>query len=447
MPVRQVKLEGELGRRLDLTLRRNFLALQLDTDFLRPFRQRQPRATVAPLDRFTGVGMLILASVLFAEDSPDPAVLARKDYLVEETIRTQSPSGYIGAFQEEENGAQLWAEYCFHDAAYIVYGLAEDYRHFRRARSLEAARKLADYLIAKWPGRVPGNYFTTLGAAEACLSLYDLTGDSRYLRFAADEPMGKRYRIAPAPLSSWAQELGPPRALSAEEIASQPDTPRKFDAVHLYRALATAMMQVHLNRIEPRENLLLMSRRMVAGLTRPVRPALLVTGGMGKEEVWEEDQDGRGHIAETCATVYGMWFFDEMLRLHGDLGYGDLVERAAYNALPGAQNPAGRRLRYFTPFSGPREYFQLDSYCCPNNFRRGMAALPGLVYYQTGDGLAVSLYTASTAEFQLPGEVRLTVRQETAYPSSEKSESAYSLPCPPASCCASAAPVIRPAPP
>jgi len=100
--------------------------------------------------------------VLFAEDSADPLVMERRNYLVGETIQTQSPSGYIGVYAEEADGAQLWTEYCFHDAAYIAYGLAEDYRHFRDARSLEAARKLADYLMAKWPHRTPGNFFTTL---------------------------------------------------------------------------------------------------------------------------------------------------------------------------------------------------------------------------------------------------------------------------------------------
>jgi len=97
--------------------------------------------------------------------------------------------------------------------------------------------------------------------------------------------------------------------------------------------------------------------------------------------VWDEEQEGRGQVAETCATVYGAWFFDEVMRLTGDLRYGDLIERATYNALFGAQEPTGRRICYFEPFSAKREHFERDSYCCPNNFRRGIAALPGLVYY------------------------------------------------------------------
>jgi DUF1680 family protein len=47
-----------------------------------------------------------------------------------------------------------------------------------------------------------------------------------------------------------------------------------------------------------------------------------------------------------------------------------------------------------------------------------MADLPAHVYYQSKDGLAVSLYTESTAELELPGGQPITIRQETDYPNS-----------------------------
>jgi DUF1680 family protein len=45
------------------------------------------------------------------------------------------------------------------------------------------------------------------------------------------------------------------------------------------------------------------------------------------------------------------------------------MERTIYNALFAAQDPKGRKIRYFTPFTGPRAYFDLDGFCCPGNFR------------------------------------------------------------------------------
>jgi hypothetical protein len=38
----EIRLGGELGRRYQLTVEKNLLALDLDAEFLRPFQQRVP---------------------------------------------------------------------------------------------------------------------------------------------------------------------------------------------------------------------------------------------------------------------------------------------------------------------------------------------------------------------------------------------------------------------
>ena len=40
LDARQVKVGGEIGRRIEITLRNNLLALDADQDFLQPFRDR-----------------------------------------------------------------------------------------------------------------------------------------------------------------------------------------------------------------------------------------------------------------------------------------------------------------------------------------------------------------------------------------------------------------------
>ncbi len=95
------------------------------------------------------------------------------------------------------------------------------------------------------------------------------------------------------------------------------------------------------------------------------------------------------------------------------------MERAVYNALFAAQSPDGRRLRYYAPFDGERVYFDRDTYCCPCNYRRIIAELPGMIYYGTEDGgIAVNLYTESRAEIPIAGGTTVRIRQETHYPSS-----------------------------
>jgi len=98
--------------------------------------------------------------------------------------------------------------------------------------------------------------------------------------------------------------------------------------------------------------------------------------------------------------------------------YGDLMERAIYNALFGAQSPDGRRIRYYTPFESPRLYHTTDTYCCPCNFRRIVAELPGMTFYRRGDGVYVNLFAPAKAAFRLKDDVALTLQQETDYPNS-----------------------------
>jgi hypothetical protein len=105
-----------------------------------------------------------------------------------------------------------------------------------------------------------------------------------------------------------------------------------------------------------------------------------------------------------------------MLRLEDDLGYGDFMERALYNAFFASQHPDGRQMFYFTPFSGSRTPFVRDAFCCPNNFRRGMASLGGLIYYRTADRLAVNLYAPSRTVLSFGNGVHTIVSQKTNYP-------------------------------
>ena len=75
LEVRQVKLGGEIGRRIDVTIDNNLLRLDLDKDFLKPFREK-----TSP-DGFIGLGMLIDSAVGLAAYSGDEKAIERKKYL------------------------------------------------------------------------------------------------------------------------------------------------------------------------------------------------------------------------------------------------------------------------------------------------------------------------------------------------------------------------------
>ena len=144
----QVKVGGEIGRRIDITIGNNLLAFDIEKAFLQPFRDKTSHGGLSGLNRYIGLGKLIDAVVHFAAYSNDEKIIAVKNHLVGETIKTQLADGYIGIFRPQDRIKAYWD---VHEMVYIVYGLVSDYRQFGNESSLQAARKLADYIIKNRP--------------------------------------------------------------------------------------------------------------------------------------------------------------------------------------------------------------------------------------------------------------------------------------------------------
>ena len=101
-----------------LTINNNLLKLNLEQDFLDPFREK-----IGPCAGYVGLGKTIEASVHCAFYTGDENLLALKKRLVDETIKTQTPEGYIGILTED---ARMWGMWDVHEIAYIIQGLVAD---------------------------------------------------------------------------------------------------------------------------------------------------------------------------------------------------------------------------------------------------------------------------------------------------------------------------------
>jgi len=399
LDLRAVKIGGEIGRRLDATVYKNLLRLNVEQDFLSPFRKRNQDSG------YVGLGKLIDASVRLAVYTHDEKVRSWKNHLVAEAIKTQEPDGYIGILVPK---SRVWGVYDMHEMSYLMLGLTNDYKYFGENTSLAAARKLADYIITRWsaePNRFPGPdgtrdrmYGVTTGLDQALLAIYEQTQEPRYLDFLVHF---KQYR-----LPEW-------NATLKTDAADKPFP--MDDERHTYIHMALCVAQLQLCDLRPDQRLLGQAQRAVEFLTR--RDGLLISGSCSRNEGWHDDQDGSGCVSESCAPAYLTRLMDRLLRRTGDPRFGHIMERTLYNALFAAQSPDGRQIRYFCPLEGERTYFR-DTFCCPNNFRRIMAELPAMLYYRSGGGVAVNLYADSTAKLALDGGLSLTLRQETDYPSS-----------------------------
>jgi hypothetical protein len=390
LPPGCVKVGGELGRRIDMTINRNLLVLNADKDFLEPLQERTMQSG------YVGLGKLIDASVRFALYTGDERILTLKRHLVAETLKTQEKDGYIGYLLPEHRMWDLWD---ISEMGYIVYGLSMDHRFYGEAASLEGAKNLADYIIARWsaePDHAIGDIdiptqMAAVGIENAMLALHEQTKDAKYLAFVRDFRKLADWdgRIV---LGRWGRIEG-----------------------HAYTYLAQCVAQLRLDRLQPDPRFLGPRHAVLDFLLN--HDGMTITGACGDHECWHNTQEGTINLGETCATAYAIFWLDELMRREGNSLYGDLLERLIFNTLFGAQSPDGRRLRYYTAFDGPRHFFELDTYCCPNNYRRAIATLPDLIYYRVKGGLAVNLYAASRAEVELEGGVTVKLRQETEYPS------------------------------
>jgi DUF1680 family protein len=394
-----IKIAGEIGRRIDNTAYKNLLALDVERDFIAPFRERNKE------EGYVGLGKTIDAAVRLAAYTQEPKVLALKNRLIAEVIKTQEPDGYIGILVAKN---RLWGVYDIHEMAHLVLGLANDYRYFGDKTSLEAAKKLADFIITRWsaePQRIPGPtgkrgnmYGVTTGLDAALLTLYQQTKDPRYLDFCT---RFEQYKLPKWNSTIKMDEAGKPYHMDDER--------------HTYIFMALCVAQMQLYDIQPDLQLLAQAQQAIRFLTQ--RDGLLISGSCSQNEAWHDNQCGSGNVSESCATAYLTRMLDRLLRITGNAQFGNMMERSVYNALFAAQSPDGRNIRYFSPLEGPRAYFR-DTYCCPNNFRRIMAELPGMVCYRSGNGVAVNLYTQSTAKIDLGDSRNVTIQQETDYPTS-----------------------------
>jgi DUF1680 family protein len=389
----RVEVGGEIGRRIAVTIGANLLKLDIDKDFVGPLADKKSK------DGYVAAGKLLDAAVRFAAYQKDPAVLALKDDLVRKITSLQQDDGYIGIMLPEQRVTALWD---VHEMGYLVYGLLSDFEFFGNEASLNSARKLADFIIANW-SKLPADWGQKTGVAaevaatgleRTMLRLHTLTHDPKYLDFCVKQ----RH------LAEWSPAIVIGR--------------RPLIEGHIYGFLCRCLAQLELNAIQPDDRLLGPTRKAVDFMLHG--DAMAITGGCGQWEIWTDDQDVRGELGETCATAYELRVFDHLLRTTADARYGDLMERLIYNALFAAQSPDGALIRYYAPLEGPREYFPLQNYCCPANYRRIVAELPQMIAYQTPDGIAMNLYSAARGEFKLRSGVVVRLVEETDYPNSGK---------------------------
>ena len=142
---------------------------------------------------------------------------------------------------------------------------------------------------------------------------------------------------------------------------------------------------------------------------------LVICGTCGQSECWHSDQRLDGELGETCTTAYLVRWAAHLLRRTHDAWFGDLMERAIYNALFAASSVDGRRIRYYSAGAGVRRWYEADTFCCPGNYRRIVGELPDFIARPYDAGLALDLYEACRLTCPV-GNQTVQLRVTTDYP-------------------------------
>ncbi|HET7648152.1 MAG TPA: beta-L-arabinofuranosidase domain-containing protein [Gaiellaceae bacterium] len=137
---------------------------------------------------------------------------------------------------------------------------------------------------------------------------------------------------------------------------------------------------------------------------------------------------------ELCAVVEYMFSLETLISLLGDPGFGDRLERLAYNALPAPFTPdmwahqylqqanqvecvVGRHV--WATNSDESNIFGLEPQygCCTANLHQGWPKFVAHLFMATRDGgLLAACYGPCRVETTLPDGTRVVVDEETSYP-------------------------------
>lgn len=409
-------LKGYIGGRLDQCFQNDILTKNFD-QLIAPFRNR----TETHLWQTEFWGKCMMASVLAYQYKPDPRLKATIDAAVTGLIATQTPDGYIGNYSPQSRLKQwdIWG------MKYCLLGLLEYYDLTGDKKSLNAAVKLADYLIgavSRQGGIIvnKGNY-RGMAASSVLLPVVRLsvaTGNKKYLDFA--ETIVTQWETPGGPqLLRKASVNVSERFPRPKEWYSPEQGQKAYEMMSCYEGLLA------LYRLTGKETY----KQAVLSVFENIQDTEINIAGSGASaEMWfggkERQTTPVFHYQETCVTVTWMQLCLALLKLTGEAKYAHAIETTYYNALMAALKSDGFTWAKYTPLNGERlpgsGQCGMDLNCCSANGPRGLFAIPGLVAMSCRDGIAVNFFIDGTTELRSPKGKPVKLVQTTGYPVSGK---------------------------
>lgn len=348
----------------------------------------------------------------------DPTLIAKASKWVDWTLSHQRPDGSIGPSKNSDWWPRMvmfkvLTQYQEATADPRVLPVME--RYFRyHARHL-TEQPLREWAIYRWGEEV-----------LSILWLYNRNGDESLLAFA---------RALRGQGFDWKRQFEGfnfPTKTSKEMLGLPPDMSRTTDLSMRAHGVNNAMAL----KYQPLWSLVSNDRAdrqfIYQQLATLDQYHLLPNGMHSGDEHFAGPDPVQG--VELCTVVETMFSLENAIAILGDPALADRLERATFNALPGAlsgdmwahqydQQPnqvaCDIRERGWTSNGPESNVFGLEPNfgCCTANLHQGWPKFAASLWMAThDDGLAAVAYAPSAVQSRVKGGVRLQIMEETDYP-------------------------------
>lgn len=415
-PAMSIHLDGYLAGRLDDDINNRLLAQDVDR-LVAPFKLENRTETSLWQSEFWGKWFTSLA--LAYRYNPDSRLKATMDHAIDGLIATQTLDGYIGNYAVDHRleGWDIWGR------KYCMLGLMAYYDLFQDKKSLIAASRVADNLIAdlnKKGGIIvtKGNYrgMAASSVLEPICLLYNRTGNRKYLDFAQE--IVRQWETPEGPnLISKAKVNVAERFPKPKNWYSPEQGQKAYEMMSCYEGL------LELYRITGNNTY----KQAVADVWDNIQKTEIDIAGSGAStEMWfggkAVENTPINHFQETCVTVTWLKLTQQLLRLTGEAKYADEAERTYYNALLGAMSKRGAEWAKYTPLNGERlpgsEQCGMGLNCCIASGPRGLFAFPLMMVMQITGGVQINYFADGAFKLSSPQKQIITLTQHTDYPRS-----------------------------
>lgn len=426
-PAITAKLNGYLSERLELSYQNRILAQDVDK-LIEPFNNK----VEDHLWQSEFWGKWFTSAVLAYKYKPTTELKTKIDKSVELIIKTQEADGYIGNYSKSNRLKQwdIWGQ------KYSMLGLIAYYDLTQNKKALQAAIKLADYLIQTLKENntlivETGNYkgMASSSVLEPIIQLYLHTKTQKYLDFA--EEIVRQWELVQGPqlLSRSTDDVGSRFLPFPNEDTWATNGQKAYEMMSCYEGL------LELYRITNKTEY---KQAVVNTWQNIYDNEINILGSGSASECWYHGKEYQQHVTkhsqETCVTVTWIKLCQQLLRLTGDARYAAAIETSYYNALLGAMKADGSTWGMYSPISGMRSegtnQCNMGLNCCVASGPRALFTMPFTSVMSDDKGIKINFYNSGFFQLRTPQNQMIDIKQVTNYPADGKIRMEINLPKP-----------------